>query len=87
MTGEGLGAVLILGLLVGLDNLQVGAGLGLVEMSRRRRWDRCQPSAAANMASTIAAQRTPFSSPNTGNTMKPPANAPTMAPTVLHAYA
>ncbi len=33
----GLGTVLILGLLAGLDNLQVGAGLGLVRMGRRRR--------------------------------------------------
>jgi manganese efflux pump family protein len=31
-------AVLLLGLLVGLDNLQVGAGLGLVRMSAARRW-------------------------------------------------
>jgi putative Mn2+ efflux pump MntP len=31
-------AVLVLGLLVGLDNLQVGAGLGLVRMSAARRW-------------------------------------------------
>lgn len=31
-------AVFLLGLLVGLDNLQVGAGLGLVRMSAGRRW-------------------------------------------------
>lgn len=31
-------AVFLLGLLVGLDNLQVGAGLGLVRMSPARRW-------------------------------------------------
>lgn len=31
-------AVLLLGLLVGLDNLQVGAALGLVRMSAARRW-------------------------------------------------
>jgi putative Mn2+ efflux pump MntP len=31
-------AVFLLGLLVGLDNLQVGAGLGLVRMSTARRW-------------------------------------------------
>lgn len=31
-------AVLLLGLLVGLDNLQVGAALGLVPMSAGRRW-------------------------------------------------
>jgi putative Mn2+ efflux pump MntP len=31
-------AVFLLGLLVGLDNLQVGAGLGLVRMSAARRW-------------------------------------------------
>jgi putative Mn2+ efflux pump MntP len=31
-------AVFLLGLLVGLDNLQVGAGLGLVRMSTGRRW-------------------------------------------------
>jgi len=31
-------AVFLLGLLVGLDNLQVGAGLGLVRMSVARRW-------------------------------------------------
>lgn len=31
-------AVFFLGLLVGLDNLQVGAGLGLVRMSPARRW-------------------------------------------------
>ena len=30
--------VLLLGLLVGLDNFQVGAGLGLVPMSARQRW-------------------------------------------------
>jgi putative Mn2+ efflux pump MntP len=33
----GLGTVLFLGLLAGLDNLQVGAGLGLVRMTRPRR--------------------------------------------------
>jgi len=33
----GLGTVLFLGLLAGLDNLQVGAGLGLVRMGRARR--------------------------------------------------
>lgn len=33
-----MAAVLLLGLLVGLDNLQVGAGLGLVRMSTARRW-------------------------------------------------
>jgi putative Mn2+ efflux pump MntP len=33
----GLGTVLFLGLLAGLDNLQVGAGLGLVRMERERR--------------------------------------------------
>jgi putative Mn2+ efflux pump MntP len=33
----GLGTVLFLGLLAGLDNLQVGAGLGLVRMERARR--------------------------------------------------
>jgi putative Mn2+ efflux pump MntP len=33
-----MAAVLLLGLLVGLDNLQVGAGLGLVRMSVARRW-------------------------------------------------
>jgi putative Mn2+ efflux pump MntP len=33
-----MAAVLLLGLLVGLDNLQVGAGLGLVRMSLARRW-------------------------------------------------
>lgn len=33
-----MGAVLLLGVLVGLDNLQVGAGLGLVRMSTARRW-------------------------------------------------
>jgi putative Mn2+ efflux pump MntP len=33
----GLGTVLFLGLLAGLDNLQVGAGLGLVRMGRERR--------------------------------------------------
>ncbi len=31
-------AVFLLGLLVGLDNLQVGAALGLVRMSTARRW-------------------------------------------------
>jgi putative Mn2+ efflux pump MntP len=31
-------AVFLLGLLVGLDNLQVGAGLGLVRMTAARRW-------------------------------------------------
>ena len=31
-------AVFLLGLLVGLDNLQVGAALGLVRMSAARRW-------------------------------------------------
>ncbi len=31
-------AVFLLGLLVGLDNLQVGAGLGLVRMTSSRRW-------------------------------------------------
>lgn len=31
-------AVFLLGLLVGLDNLQVGAGLGLVRMTSARRW-------------------------------------------------
>ena len=31
-------AVFVLGLLVGLDNLQVGAALGLVRMSAARRW-------------------------------------------------
>jgi len=30
--------VVLLGLLVGLDNLQVGAGLGLLRMSAARRW-------------------------------------------------
>jgi putative Mn2+ efflux pump MntP len=30
--------VLILGLALGLDNLQVGAALGLLQVSRRRRW-------------------------------------------------
>ncbi len=38
MTGEGLGALVVLGVLVGLDNLQVGAGLGLLDMSSRNRW-------------------------------------------------
>jgi len=33
-----MAAVLLLGVLVGLDNLQVGAGLGLVRMSTARRW-------------------------------------------------
>jgi putative Mn2+ efflux pump MntP len=33
-----MAAVFVLGLLVGLDNLQVGAGLGLVRMSLPRRW-------------------------------------------------
>jgi manganese efflux pump family protein len=33
-----MGAVLLLGVLVGLDNLEVGAGLGLVRMSAARRW-------------------------------------------------
>lgn len=33
-----LPAILLLGLLVGLDNLQVGAGLGLLRMSAARRW-------------------------------------------------
>lgn len=33
-----MAAVLLLGFLVGLDNLQVGAGLGLVRMSAARRW-------------------------------------------------
>lgn len=33
-----MAAVLLLGFLVGLDNLQVGAGLGLVRMSTARRW-------------------------------------------------
>lgn len=33
-----ISAVFLLGLLVGLDNLQVGAGLGLVRMSAARRW-------------------------------------------------
>lgn len=33
-----MAAVLLLGFLVGLDNLQVGAGLGLVRMSMARRW-------------------------------------------------
>jgi putative Mn2+ efflux pump MntP len=33
-----MAAVLLLGLLVGLDNLQVGAALGLVRMSTARRW-------------------------------------------------
>jgi len=31
-------AVFLLGILVGLDNFQVGAGLGLVRMSPARRW-------------------------------------------------
>jgi putative Mn2+ efflux pump MntP len=34
----GLGTVLLLGLLAGLDNLQVGAGLGLVRMPWERRF-------------------------------------------------
>jgi putative Mn2+ efflux pump MntP len=33
-----MGAVFLLGLLVGLDNLEVGAGLGLVPMRAARRW-------------------------------------------------
>jgi manganese efflux pump family protein len=33
-----ISAVFLLGLLVGLDNLQVGAGLGLVRMTSARRW-------------------------------------------------
>jgi putative Mn2+ efflux pump MntP len=33
-----MGAVFLLGLLVGLDNLEVGAGLGLVPMRAGRRW-------------------------------------------------
>jgi putative Mn2+ efflux pump MntP len=33
-----MGAVFFLGLLVGLDNLQVGAALGLARMSTARRW-------------------------------------------------
>jgi putative Mn2+ efflux pump MntP len=33
-----ISAVFLLGLLVGLDNLQVGAALGLVRMSAARRW-------------------------------------------------
>ncbi len=38
LMGETAWILVTLGVLVGLDNLQVGAGLGLVEMSRRRRW-------------------------------------------------
>jgi putative Mn2+ efflux pump MntP len=38
MTGGAMTAVVVLGLLVGLDNLQVGAALGLVPMSTARRW-------------------------------------------------
>lgn len=33
-----MSAILLLGLVLGLDNLQVGAALGLLPMSRRRRW-------------------------------------------------
>ncbi len=33
-----MAAVFFLGVLIGLDNLQVGAGLGLVRMSPARRW-------------------------------------------------
>jgi putative Mn2+ efflux pump MntP len=33
-----MSAILLLGLVLGLDNLQVGAALGLLEVSRRRRW-------------------------------------------------
>jgi manganese efflux pump family protein len=38
VTAARLGSLLVLGLLVGLDNLQVGAALGLVRMRARRRW-------------------------------------------------
>lgn len=38
MTGQEIAALVTLGVLVGLDNLQVGAGLGLVGMSARNRW-------------------------------------------------
>jgi len=33
-----MSAILLLGLVLGLDNLQVGAALGLLQVSRRRRW-------------------------------------------------
>jgi len=33
-----MSAVLLLGLALGLDNLQVGAALGLLQVSQRRRW-------------------------------------------------
>ncbi|HYO66749.1 MAG TPA: manganese efflux pump [Archangium sp.] len=33
-----MSAILVLGLILGLDNLQVGAALGMLQVSRRRRW-------------------------------------------------
>jgi manganese efflux pump family protein len=42
-------AVFLLGFLLGLDNLQVGAGLGLVRMSLARRWAYAGVSALCEM--------------------------------------